>query len=344
MEYGQKIDCVRSPVVLLVDDQPIVGESVRRILSSEPDIQFHYCPRAAEAYDQILQVQPTIILQDLRMPEIDGFSMLRLYRANEPTRAVPVIILSTNEDPEDKSMAFEAGANDYLVKMPDPIELIARIRAHTKSYLTQLERDEAYRKLRALQSQLENNNEELQRLSTLDGLTGIANRRRFDDFLQKEWRRAAREQSRICLILADIDYFKPYNDNYGHQQGDHTLIQVTQILSNIFNRPADLLARYGGEEFVMVLPGTSQDGARQLADTARRAIEKKHISHGHSEISDHVTISLGVACCVPGKELGSLENLIHAADKALYAAKAKGRNCVVTLDDVDKGPGNRRAS
>lgn len=340
MGEGQKIDCVRSPVVLLIDDQPIVGESVRRMLAAEEDIQFHYCPSASEAYDQILAIQPTIILQDLRMPDVDGFAMLRLYRANEPSRAIPVIVLSSNEDPTDKSMAFELGANDYLVKMPDPIELVARVRAHTRAYLNQLERDEAFRKLRMLQNQLESNNEELQKLSTLDGLTGIANRRRFDEFFRKEWRRAARDQTRLCLVLADIDYFKPYNDNYGHQQGDQTLISVSQQLSSVFHRPADLLARYGGEEFVMVLPGTSLEGAVQLADTARRSIANRQIPHGFSEVADHITISLGVACCIPGEEQNDLDGLLHAADKALYAAKEQGRNCVTTSEACVK----RRAS
>jgi len=230
-------------VVLLVDDQIMVSEGIRRMLVDEADIDFHYCQDPGEAVSMAIECQPTIILQDLIMPEIDGYTLLNAYRENELTKNIPVIVLSTKEDPEDKSLAFERGANDYLVKLPNKIELVARIRAHSKSYLTQLQRDEAFQALRELQVELEKSNIELQKLSSLDGLTGIANRRRFDEFVNIECLRSARENTSLSLILIDIDFFKPYNDNYGHQTGDI----VIELVSNTIKTPVLELPIYSHE-------------------------------------------------------------------------------------------------
>jgi sigma-B regulation protein RsbU (phosphoserine phosphatase) len=132
---------------MLVDDQPIVGEAVRRMLAAESDVRFHYCSDPSRAIDTANTVQPTVILQDLVMPDVDGLTLVKFFRANPATRQVPMIVLSAKEEPVIKAQAFALGANDYLVKLPDPIELIARIRYHSRSYLNQLERDEAYRRL-----------------------------------------------------------------------------------------------------------------------------------------------------------------------------------------------------
>lgn len=150
------------------------------------------------------------------MPGLDGLTLVREYRSNPLTRDIPIIVLSTKEDPLIKSAAFTAGANDYLVKLPDNIELVARIRYHSRSYMTLLQRDEAYRALRVSQQQLLDTNLVLQRLMNSDGLTGLSNRRHFDEYLELEWRRAIREQSQLSLLMIDVDYFKPYNDNFGH--------------------------------------------------------------------------------------------------------------------------------
>ena len=282
-------------VVLLVDDQLMVAEGIRRMLVEEPDIEFHYCGDPKEAVEMAEKIKPTIILQDLIMPDIDGYTLVDQYRNNDKTKNIPIIVLSTKEDPEDKSMAFERGANDYLVKLPDKIELIARIRAQSKGYLTQLQRDEAFLALRKLQSELEESNEELQKLSSLDGLTGIANRRRLDEFLQSECLRSARDNNILSLLLIDIDFFKPYNDNYGHLAGDGCLRKVATALSDIVNRPADLVARYGGEEFGVILPNTDTKGASKLAETLCKKIKALAILHEHSEAGKYVTISIGVA-------------------------------------------------
>jgi len=325
-------------IVMLVDDQPMVAEAVRRMLAGEPDIEFHYCSEPTRAIDFATEVNPTIILQDLVMPDMDGISLVKHYRANSVTENIPVIVLSTKENPHDKSLAFSVGASDYLVKLPDKIELIARIKAHSKTYLTQLERDEAYRKLQELQAQLEESNATLQLLSSLDGLTGIANRRRFDEFMKKEWMRARREKSIMSMILVDVDFFKAYNDNYGHQLGDDTLKLVANALSDVLNRPADLLARYGGEEFVIVLPDTDCEGAVSMAERFRKKIESLGQVHQHSD-AGIVTISAGVACCQPSRAGSTPEKLIEKTDRALYAAKEKGRNrvnsdCVLSNDET----------
>ncbi len=313
-------------IVLLVDDQMMVSEGIRRMLVDESDIVFHYCNDPNQALEKAIVLQPTVILQDLIMPDIDGYALVDAYRNNEKTKNIPVIVLSTKEDPEDKSLAFERGANDYLVKLPDKIELIARIRAHSKSYLTQLQRDEAFKSLRELQSELEKSNIELQKLSSLDGLTGIANRRSFDEFIDKECLRSARENSTLSLILIDIDFFKPFNDNYGHLAGDGCLRQVAVALDEMVHRPADLVARYGGEEFVVVLPNTNIQGAEKLAKKLCEKIRLLKIPHEFSEVTNHITVSLGITSGVAHDEF-SPSDLILQADKALYLAKELGRNC-----------------
>lgn len=311
--------------VLLVDDQMMVAEGIRRMLVEEEDIVFYYCNDPHQALEKAIELQPTVILQDLIMPDIDGYTLVDTYRHNEDTRNIPVIVLSTKEGPEDKSLAFERGANDYLVKLPDKIELIARIRAHSKSYLTQLQRDDAFKELRDLQTKLEKSNVELQKLSSLDGLTGIANRRSFDEFINKECLRSARENTTLSLILIDIDFFKPYNDNYGHLAGDGCLRKVATALDEMVHRPADLVARYGGEEFGVVLPNTTIEGAEKLAEKLCEKIRSLKIPHEFSEVTGHITISMGITSGV-ACESTSPSDLILSADEALYRAKETGRD------------------
>ncbi|AMP05426.1 diguanylate cyclase domain-containing protein [Collimonas pratensis] len=314
-------------MVLLVDDQAMVGEAVRRALANQINIDFHYCAHPDEAIEAAQKTRPTVILQDLVMPGIDGLTLVRQYRANPATRNVPIIVLSTREDPAVKSAAFTAGANDYLVKLPDTIELVARIRYHSRSYVNLLQRDEAYRALRQSQQQLLETNLELQRLTNSDGLTGLANRRYFDEYFSAEWKRAEREQSPLSLLMIDVDDFKLYNDTYGHLAGDTALKQVAESIGGFARRPTDLAARIGGEEFVLVLPSMSREHMETQADKLQAAVHALGIAHATSNNDARVTISIGGASIVPLRG-SSQEKLVEAADQALYRAKRGGKNRV----------------
>lgn len=315
-------------MVLLVDDQSIVAEAVRRALATEDGIDFHYCARADEAMKAAIQTRPTVILQDLVMPGIDGLTLVKAHRSAPAIRDVPIIVLSTKEEPVIKSAAFAAGANDYLVKLPDRIELVARIRYHSRSYVNLLQRDEAYRALRQSQQQLLEVNLELRRLTHSDGLTGLSNRRYLDEYLGAEWRRGAREQNEMSMLMIDVDNFKLYNDTYGHVAGDEVLKQIASTVEKCLGRPGDLAARFGGEEFAVVLPSTPLTGIKLLAEKIRSEVEGLKLPHVHSSTGEFVTISVGGASVVPS--MGSaITTLIEAADLALYQAKREGKNRVV---------------
>jgi two-component system chemotaxis family response regulator WspR len=318
-------------MVLLVDDQQIIGEAVRRALIGQPDIHFHFCCDPAAAIEVAEKTKPTVILQDLVMPGMDGLSLVRQYRANSVTKDIPIIVLSTKEEAAVKSEAFAAGANDYLVKLPDKVELLARIRYHSKAYWNQLQRDEAYRALSESQQQLKEANIELQRLNNVDGLTGASNRKHFNEYIETEWKRAAREQSPLSVLMVDVDDFKRFNDTYGHLAGDEGLRKVADATRKICMRPADLAARFGGEEFVIVLPATTIDGAKSVGEKLRRSIEDLQISHSASTVGKFLTVSVGGASTIPRQGDDSCLSLIETADVALYEAKKSGKNRVVTV-------------
>ena len=320
--------------VLLVDDQLIIVEAVRRMLNDQPDIEFHYVTDAGQALQTALQLQPTVILQDLVMPTIDGFALIHQYRDTEALRNVPVIVLSAKEDPKLKAHSFATGANDYMVKLPDKLELLARVRYHSGAHISRLQRDQAFHFLRESQRKLGDANIELQKLAALDALTGIANRRRFDETMQLEWQRGQRDKKPLTLLMCDVDFFKFYNDSFGHQAGDLCLKKVAAVLTEHLKRPADLAARYGGEEFVIILPETELAGALIVAESCRRHLEQLAIENPQAttELSC-VTMSIGVASMVPSPK-SSVEQLIEQADQALYAAKRNGRNRVVNAADL----------
>ena len=318
----------RSMMVLLVDDQIVIGEALRRALMDDPSIDFHFCANPLEAVAVARRVKPTVILQDLVMPQVNGLDLVRQYRADPVTRGIPIIVLSTKEEARVKSDAFLAGANDYLVKLPDRIELIARIRYHSAAFLSQIQRDDAYKALRKSQQELMEATFALQRLTNVDGLTGLSNRRYFDEYVETEWRQAVRAREPISMLMVDIDHFKQYNDTYGHLAGDEVLRKVARAVQGAFGRPRDLTVRMGGEEFVVVLPQTPADQLPMLARRAVEAVQALAEPHRSSSVGDTVTISVGAACCIP-KADDRLFSLIEAADQALYQAKHDGRNRAV---------------
>ena len=318
-------------MVMLVDDQAMVGEAVRRALSNQPDINFHFCIDPLLALQSAEKIRPTVILQDLVMPGVDGLSLVRQYRDNEATHNIPIVVLSTKEEAAIKSAAFAAGANDYLVKLPDDIELIARIRYHSHAYLNLLQRDAAFHALRESQQELVKKNVELSRLINVDGLTGLNNRRYLDEFAEIEWRRAIREQTEFGILMVDVDDFKRYNDTYGHLAGDEVLRSVGRIIKVCTQRPSDIAARFGGEEFIAILPDTSTQGVLVLGEKLCRGVEELGLLHRASTVAEVVTISIGGVSVIP-RQGKSLLAAIEVADEALYEAKRSGKNRLVIHD------------
>ncbi len=324
-----------SAVVLLVDDQPMVGEAIRRMLADQSGMAFHYCSDAAAAVEVAEQIRPTVILQDLVMPGVDGLTLVDRYRANPATKDISIIVLSSKEDPAIKRDAFRGGANDYLVKLPDKIELVARIRLHSKAYLNQIQRDDAYRGLTESQRQLVASNtalaeridelqvvrDELARMVSTDALTGLCSRRRWLELATAEFGRSRRYAHPLALLMADLDFFKRVNDTFGHDVGDEVLKKFAGVLGTAC-RQSDLAGRMGGEEFAVLLPETQIEGATQVAQRIVETCRSIEMSTRAGRLT--FSCSLGVAEAGPGDE--TIEAVLRHADMALYDAKRNGRD------------------
>ena len=336
---SQRIDAKSQGLVLLIDDDPMVAEALRVMLENEDDLRMHYCSDASSALDVAEQLKPTVILLDMVMPDINGLMLLRYLRVNESTSAVPVVALSMKDDAKLKAEVFTAGGNDYLIKLPEAIELIARIRYHSNCYIRLLQRDEAFRALDISQRKLAASNIKLQQLASMDGLTGIPNRRYFQETMQNEWERATDDGKPLSVVLMDIDFFKKCNDHYGHQYGDEVLCKVAKAMESSMEHKSELVARFGGEEFVALLPGVDIDGAAAVGERLRKVVDSLKLDNVQSEVCAWVTISIGVSSCMPGTEGTFFEQLIKSADEALYEAKMQGRNRVVKSSDLNHSEG-----
>lgn len=264
-----------------------------------------------------------LILMDVQMPGTDGIAATLTIKSDNDYEDIPIIIATNNSDEATLDRAFAAGASDFIVKPVSMVELRARIRS-----ALQLRNEMAQRKER--ERELERLARKLERMSNQDGLTGIANRRCFDDVLVKEWVRNGREDLPIGLLMIDIDHFKLYNDALGHVDGDSCLCAVADAITAAVHRPGDMVARYGGEEFAVILPNTDYEGAKAVAANIHANLSKSCIKHPNSEVSCTVTVSIGVTAGIPTCQ-STPEGLIHAADRALYQAKQSGRNRTETL-------------
>ncbi len=312
--------------ILVVDDSELQRLTMEATLKKGGYEDIILADSASDALS-ILSARTDIdlILLDVVMPDINGIEACRLIKNYPHLKDIPIIIVTAKDDRESLEEAFSAGATDYLVKPPDEIEMKARIRA-ALSLKTEMDRRKAReRDLLELTQKLAGANQMLRRLSVIDPLTNIANRRYFDDVLDQEWKRARREKNNLSHIMIDIDFFKSYNDLLGHQAGDDCLKRVALILNSCLHRPGDLVARYGGEEFGVILPNTGFKGAREMAENMRRSVAEQSIEHPGAQADKVVTVSLGFATVVPVTKLGS-KDLVSEADKALYRAKEKGRN------------------
>lgn len=271
--------------------------------------------------------KPDLVLLDIIMPDIDGFEVARQIRQFEPQgQWTPIIFLSALTKDQDIEKGIAAGGDDYLLKPISEIVLGAKIRAMLR--IMQMRQS-----LIVLTNKLDAANRELKRLTSLDGLTGISNRRHFDSTLLREWQRSMRRGDEISIIMCDIDFFKLFNDSYGHQSGDACLIQTAKTLASSIERGGDLVARYGGEEFVIILPDTNLSGAVHIAEQMRQAIFKLAIPHPKSPFGI-VSASFGVASGVAMPETTPIE-LVKVADRALYEAKHAGRNQVHSISTLD---------
>lgn len=274
-----------------------------------------------------LKERPDLILLDIIMPDIDGFDVARQIRQLEaPGDWTPIIFLSSLNKDRDIEMGIAAGGDDFLLKPISEIVLASKIRAMQR--IIQMRQS-----LLVLTRKLDSANQELKRLTSLDGLTGIPNRRHFDEVLLREWRRAMRQGEELSILMCDIDFFKQYNDTYGHQSGDECLCRIAQTLTSAMDRGGDLLARYGGEEFVAVLPATMLRGVSFVAAQMRQAVSQLAIPHPGSPYG-HVTASFGVASAVAMPETDP-QAVVGAADRALYKAKHGGRNRVFQTTSLD---------
>lgn len=294
------IDDARKPNVLIVDDQPL---NIRILYETlRDDCTCFMATNGTKALAHCRETPPDLILLDVMLPDISGHEVCRQLKADYTTEGIPIIFITGQLDAADELKGFELGAVDFIRKPVNPVITRARVR-------TQLTLKRQADLLRSMAGE--------------DSLTGVANRRRFDEELAVSWLQCSRDRQPLSLILMDIDHFKRFNDRYGHPAGDDCLRRVAQAARACARRPRDLVARYGGEEFACILPDTDLKGGLAVASAILAAVQALRIEHRGYGLGGVVTLSLGVACVVP--EEGKAAELVAAADRQLYDAKAAGR-------------------
>lgn len=288
--------------ILIVDDDISHLKVLKNLLNGEAEL--YLAKNGTKALEIAKKQQPTLILLDIMMAELTGFDVIEQLKNELLTSDIPVIFITGLNRMEDEEKAFKLGACDYIQKPFSACIVKARVKLHL---------------------QLEQQKQLLSEQANIDPLTQVANRRRFDEVFQKEWLAAYRDQNCLSVLMIDIDYFKPYNDLYGHQVGDEILTQISKTINKQFNRPRDLFARYGGEEFVAILPNTDGENAKRIMDTCCKLINQLEIEHKSSAMSNVLTISIGGFSGVVDQYFNA-EKVLNLADDMLYQAKHNGRN------------------
>lgn len=292
------------PRILIVDDEPMNLTTLSALLKE--DYRLMVATRGEQALKVAREHRPDLILLDITMPGIDGYEVCTQLKADERTRGIPVIFITGLTEAEDETRGLELGAADYIAK---PFNL-AVVRARVRT-----------------QMRLKQQGDLLENFAFLDALTGLPNRRAFDQRAMAEWSRCLRSGDDFSALMLDVDHFKLYNDSYGHAAGDECLTAVARAMAGEVKRSGDFLARYGGEEFVVVLPNVGLDVALALGERLRAAVAALGREHRASKVGPHVTLSVGVAT-VRAEAQHSLQALLDAADSMLYTCKNEGRNCV----------------
>jgi len=294
------------PRVLVIEDEPMEIELLSQIL---PDVELLACQNGLEGLRIASWEAPDLVLLDVGLPDISGWEVLRILREEPRTQRALTIFLTGADSEENEARGLEAGAIDYITKPIHPSIVRSRIFNHLE---------------------LKRHRDFFEQLAHLDGLTSLANRRRFDTHLEAEWQRAVHIGAPISLVMGDLDRFKLFNDNQGHLAGDDLLRRASQAFQEVPHRPADLLARYGGEEFACILPDTGLAGALLVADRMRRALEQLQVAHPQS-IHGIATVSFGVSTLHP-QEGQEASDLIADADHWLYKSKDRGGNIVTSVE------------
>ncbi len=324
--------------ILIVGASHDFRQLVEKLLRKNGYNELQFVASAEEAYkllgidDEDGSIQDSarqldLILMDKSMQGAGGIEACRRIKAVKGFVDIPIIMLTAKDDDAALEEAFEAGASDYIYKPPRKGEFLARVRSVLALKRETDRRRIQSEKLEALFRQLAEANAKLKRQSLVDGLTGVENRRSFDEHVARLHGMAVRDHTPLGLIFIDIDFFKLYNDTYGHILGDECLKLVAKSIKESLNRQGDIIARYGGEEFVVLLSGTDIKGALITAERIRANVEAKKLEHSASTVSKYVTISLGVASVLPARG-SNMHDIVDLADKALYRAKEAGRNRV----------------
>jgi diguanylate cyclase (GGDEF)-like protein len=308
---------------LVVDPEESAAVRDHLIASGCDDLVTASCGEAALCLARERAAGLDLVILDLDLPDVDGLAACRRIAAVLP--GVPIIACSSRDDEPTIVGAFAAGAHDFVAKPFRFAELAVRVRAALRLREERCKRAQHEQRLVLWARQLEKTKRELESTVCIDQLTGIANRRHFDNLLRSEWRRAARDGTELSIVLFDLDDFHAFNDRYGHVGGDACLARVAQAMAYSLRRASDVLARYGGEELVAILPETDAVGACVVAERLRARVEQLQLPHAGSRCASVVTLSAGVASLRPAAGVAP-DALVAAADVALYRAKRDGRN------------------